>query len=185
MYVETSEVYQKAGITSAEVPVAAVEMFIREAESEVDRFVNATYWHIEQSSTATSATTTTLTDSARSFPKNEYVGDFVWVYSGTGSGQARKIESQTSTVFTLETAWTTTPDDTSKYRVIHTGTEAHITGEDGTFDGNGKADIVLPFYPVRILESLEIGGDSITVSSVHVYGDQGVLRLGVDSELSA
>jgi hypothetical protein len=181
MYCTTEEVYFKAGITSSETPVEAVKLFIRESESEVDRFVNNTFWNVEQESTATSATNNTLSDSNRSFTKNAYVGDFVWIYAGTGVGQARKIKSHTSTQFTFYEVWATNPDATSEYRVIHTGTPAYASE---LFDGSGKADMILSFYPIRILEGLEVDGTTISVSEVFVYGDQGVIRLGNDTELS-
>lgn len=65
--------------------------------------------------TATSTSSTTLTDSGASFT-SAVLGAFVYIYDGTGKGQRRKITAQTSTQLTVAT-WDTTPDTTSKYIV--------------------------------------------------------------------
>ena len=65
--------------------------------------------------TATSATSTTLTDSGASFGSTT-VGAPLAILSGTGKGQLRKITAQTRTQLTVAT-WTTTPDPTSVYLV--------------------------------------------------------------------
>lgn len=68
--------------------------------------------------TATSATSTTLTDSTAAFATS-IVGASVYIYAGTGKGQPiRYITIRNSgTQFTVNQAWATTPDSTSKYMV--------------------------------------------------------------------
>jgi hypothetical protein len=70
--------------------------------------------------TVTSATSTTLTDNEISPGFNTLTGNFFYIEitSGTGSGQKRRIVSATSSVATIDLAWTTTPDATSVYRVF-------------------------------------------------------------------
>lgn len=63
----------------------------------------------------TSATTTTITDSAKSLTTNALAGRVVRIISGTGSGQSGTVASNTATVITLSAALTTAPDATSKY----------------------------------------------------------------------
>jgi len=67
---------------------------------------------------ATSATSTTLTDTNQSslWSTNEWAGWTVEIFAGTGSGQTRTITSNTTTQLTVPT-WSTTPDSTSQYRI--------------------------------------------------------------------
>lgn len=69
------------------------------------------------SSTATAGGATTLTDSAQALQTNEWKGAFLNITGGTGSGQQRKVASNTATVFAVSTAWTTNPDATSAYTI--------------------------------------------------------------------
>ena len=65
--------------------------------------------------TATSATSTTILDSANPFGSVE-VGWRVSIYAGTGAGQTRAVTVAAAGQLTVST-WTTTPDTTSKYAV--------------------------------------------------------------------
>jgi hypothetical protein len=73
----------------------------------------------DYSGPVTAATATTLTQSGKYFPTGGIGlrGLPVRIYSGTGEGQVRYIQSNTSTVLTLETAWDTLPDSTSTYTI--------------------------------------------------------------------
>lgn len=71
----------------------------------------------EETGTATSATDATLTDSGASWTTNSYANGAVKITGGTGSGQVRKIASNTGTALTLETNWRTLPDGTSAYAI--------------------------------------------------------------------
>ena len=80
---------------------------------------------------ATANTTTTLTDSTKSWATNAWAGPigegreyFVGIVSGTGFGQNRMVNSNTGTVLTLQSAWTTTPDTTSRYEIFAFHTRA-------------------------------------------------------------
>jgi len=66
--------------------------------------------------TATGGSSTTLVDSSVTWP-NEVIDAVVAIVSGTGVGQSRRIKSVSSNTITVQTAWTTTPDTTSKYVV--------------------------------------------------------------------
>jgi len=67
------------------------------------------------SGTATSATTGTLTNTAKSWQTNQWANYQVRITAGTGKGQLRAIASNTATVLTIATAWTIMPDATSVY----------------------------------------------------------------------
>lgn len=68
--------------------------------------------------TATAGGATTLTDSAKSWTTNEHAARALVVASGTGAGQARRIASNSATVVTVDTAWSTNPDATSVYWIV-------------------------------------------------------------------
>ena len=62
-------------------------------------------------------TASTLNDTGKAWTTNAYRGLYVTITSGLGSGQTALIASNTATVLTISTTWTTTPDSTSKYEV--------------------------------------------------------------------
>jgi hypothetical protein len=65
--------------------------------------------------TATSGTSTTLTDTNQAMTTNVHAGSLIRLVDGTGDGQIRQVASNTSTAFTVTSAWDITPDSTSKY----------------------------------------------------------------------
>jgi hypothetical protein len=67
--------------------------------------------------TATAGAASTLTNSAKTWATNQWANYQVRITSGTGAGQIRTIASNTSTVLTVGSAWTTTPDATSVYSI--------------------------------------------------------------------
>lgn len=67
--------------------------------------------------TATSGTSTTITDSTKSWAVNRWSNYSVRILAGTGAGQERPIASNTSTAITIVGTWTTTPDSTSVYAI--------------------------------------------------------------------
>lgn len=81
----------------------------------------------------TATTSQTITDGTQSMIPGNYVGNVVKIIAGTGSGQERRIVSNTATQFVLSSKWTTTPDISSTYS---------ITGEDAIYlVGNGRAQM--------------------------------------------
>lgn len=72
-----------------------------------------------RSGTATSGTSSTLTQTGASFytANNGLTGVPVKIIAGTGAGQERIISSNTSTVLTVSVNWSVTPDATSQYIV--------------------------------------------------------------------
>jgi hypothetical protein len=66
--------------------------------------------------TASSASATTLVNSAKTWTVNQWTNYQVRIVSGTGAGQVRSIASNTATALTVAT-WTITPDATSVYTI--------------------------------------------------------------------
>jgi len=66
------------------------------------------------------ATSTTLTDSAKSWLTDLWDGYVVAIVGGTGTGQWRAITSNTATVLTCG-SFATTPDSTSRYAIYSRG----------------------------------------------------------------
>ena len=78
------------------------------------------------SGTATSGASTTLTDTGKSWATNAYRGQDVTITSGTGSGQVRRIVSNTATALTIGSTWATNPDATSVYTVDNPGAQSAL-----------------------------------------------------------
>lgn len=66
--------------------------------------------------TATSATSTTLVNSAKTWTANQWTNYQIRITAGTGIGQVRTVSSNTGTTLTVP-AWTVTPDATSVYAI--------------------------------------------------------------------
>jgi len=90
---------------------------------EFDSGASSSLWHMGDRGKATSATSTTLTDTNASFRTagavGLYTGATVKIINGTGVGQTRTISANTSTELTVST-WDITPDTTSEYIIYGT-----------------------------------------------------------------
>jgi len=89
--------------------------------------------------TASAGAASTLTDATRSWEVNCFARRMVAIISGTGAGQYRYVASNTDTILTVDTAWTTNPDTTSEYEisglwsdVASAGSTTTITAGSGT-----------------------------------------------------
>lgn len=67
--------------------------------------------------TATSGTTNTISNSAKTWTVNQWTNYQIRISAGTGAGQIRTIASNTSTQITVSANWTTIPDNTSVYNI--------------------------------------------------------------------
>ena len=102
-------------------------------------------------------TSTTLNDTTKSWTVNGYANHNLTITGGTGSGQTAAISSNTATALTISSAWTTTPDATSTYRI----TSTTDTGKFGNgFEGNGSDDYVV----VSDDDVLDFGNEDFTMS---------------------
>ena len=67
--------------------------------------------------TASAGSSTTITDSTKSWTTNRWANYAVRIVAGTGSGQVLPIASNTATALTIIGPWTTNPDNTSVYTI--------------------------------------------------------------------
>ena len=79
--------------------------------------------------TATSATATTIVNSAKTWTVNQWTNYQVRITSGTGIGQIRTIASNTATALTVAT-WTVTPDATSVYEITGNDDFIYLLGNN-------------------------------------------------------
>jgi hypothetical protein len=111
------------------------------------------YWRLEYQpeEAVTSATATTIANSALGMLPNDFVGGIVRITRGKGALQERSIVSNTATTLTVTPAWTVTPDTTSFFTVA-----------DSTwnFGGLGSTSPVNIDVPNRPGASVEVSGRS-------------------------
>jgi len=67
--------------------------------------------------TATAGAASTITNGAKAWTTNQWANYEIRITGGTGVGQYRTIASNTGTVITVSSAWTTVPDATSTYEI--------------------------------------------------------------------
>lgn len=72
---------------------------------------------LDDSGTATSGTLTELNDITKTWNINEWHGVQVYIYSGTGAGQYRIVDTNTATQLVPLVAWGVAPDATSVYHL--------------------------------------------------------------------
>jgi hypothetical protein len=87
------------------------------------------------SGTATSGAATSLTDTGKTWVVNANVGDYLAITGGTGSGQVRRITSNTATALTVA-AWTVQPAAASTYTIYQGDTvnaPTMVVDEDFSF----------------------------------------------------
>jgi len=181
-YCTADEVYATAGISSTEISEANINNFILLAEGEVDKKTNTTYWNVENSGTASSATSNTITQSGAGWTADAYNDMYVWIYGGTGVGQARLITDGDIDTLTVDRNWDVTPDNTSTFRIIYAHTSPYIDGE--LRDGNDTDTLFTNKYPLKILEAVTIDSTSVTPSYIYQYEATGKLVLGSSAEFS-
>lgn len=82
----------------------------------LERFTeNSSVWY---SGKASSATTSSITDSTADWTVNQWAGYEVYIWTGAGVGQIAQITSNTTTVLTLSAPLAVSPDSTSYFSII-------------------------------------------------------------------
>jgi hypothetical protein len=122
--------------------------------------------------TASSATSTTLTNSAASMATDFYIGSQIRIFDGTGEGQTRTVTANTATQFTVSPAWHITPDTTSRYVVMSSVVTAP-SGTPGLGALRGKPMVVgnIAYFPQGAggsnIRRMRVNGNS------HDFADDG------------
>lgn len=184
-YVSTADVYRTSGITSTEISTADVSVQIGRAEANICRLTKNIYWKVAiTSQAATSGAASSITKTGAGWTTNEFVDLYAYVYSGVGIGQIRKIVSNTSDTLTVDRVWASNPDNTSIFKIFYVP-EGFSPYVSEAYDGNGLSYFYLPYYPVKIVETLAIGYTSpvtVTPSTLFLYEKKGQIRLSPTSQ---
>lgn len=117
-------------------------------------------WSVLWTGKASSGTTTTLTDADANWASGEWVGHWMFIYSGPGEGSLVKITANTQTTLTWSTA-ITAPTSLSRYRVwsLEAGicTSAGIGKSMTDSAQNWTIDRYAKGYQVRIVAGTGLG----------------------------
>lgn len=104
---------------------------------------------VKLETTATSGAARSLTDTGLAMTTDEHKGEWVRIIAGAGSGQRRKIGSNTATQFTIDAAepdFSPAPDSSSVFRVLYKSCPKDITHSceqrGRTMDFNGFPTLV-------------------------------------------
>jgi hypothetical protein len=113
------------------------------------------------SGTAESATSTTLTDTDKSWVTDQFINLNVVITGGTGAGQTRTVASNTADTLTVSSSWTTTPDNTSTYEIrFGAGAYGHWSREGDTLRFSGDATYENGSWLLKHDASYQIEDDS-------------------------
>jgi hypothetical protein len=85
--------------------------------SKTDSSANASSTQYD-TGTATSGSTTVLTNTGKSYTVNEHAGRSLVITAGAQAGQARRIASNTATAITVTSAFSGALDNTSVYKIV-------------------------------------------------------------------
>lgn len=182
-YCSADDLRRNLGISSSDLSDNDAIEFIKWAQAEVDDLTHTTFLPVQDSGTATSGDTTTVTDSGATWTADEWnsdanlVGGYaVWIYSGTNNGEVRTITDNSTTALTVSPAFSSAIDNTSKYRIIK---NTYVTE---TWDGDDTDVYFTRNYPLLSVYSITANSVSITVSSIYETDQWGKLQLGRTSE---
>ena len=172
-YVSANDVFRVTGLSNVAVDTLDVSYHIQEAENIVCLLTKNIYWNRElDNQLATGGANTTIVKTGSNWITNSYANMYVWIYSGLGSSQIKKILSNTNDTLTVENAWITNPDNTSYFRIFYVPFQfnPHI---QASYDGNGQNYYYLPFFPVNQIDGLTIAGSVIPLTNILSWNNPG------------
>jgi len=109
---------------------------------------------------------TTLIDATKSWTVNQWAGYYVRIYGGPGSGEWRKISSNTATTLTLQSAWLTEHTINSTYVIIGSPYWTELTGHGLSFVEHSTVSKEGFIYFAR--------GDTRCIRRMREYRNEGV-----------
>ncbi len=108
-----------------------------------------------ETATASGGSTSTLIDTGIGWDTDEHLGKNVEITSGTGAGQIRRIESNTTDTLTVSDLFTTAPDATSVYKIVKVN--KLLIDRDGT--GNDQMEFTFTrFFLVGAIAPTSLEG---------------------------
>lgn len=129
--------------------------------------------------TATSGSSTTLSNSGKAWTTNQWTNYQVRITGGTGIGQSRIITSNTATALTVAT-WTTNPDFTSVYSIEPD--DNSLYGFNGTttykYSISGNTWSTLTPGVARTTAALATSGYFVGVASDTYWADETAIKNG-------
>ena len=108
-----------------------------------------------------SAEKNSLTDAGRAFLQDEFSGRYVFIISGKGCGQVRKIISNTSDTLAVDNDWDIQPDSGSRYEIDSYYANRNIIVNNKFNVNSKKAGI---FFYVKAVDNI-VSGNTFTDSS--------------------
>lgn len=188
-YVDVDDVYRTSGLRKEGenrediISRDDVEANVERAEAFVCRLTKNIYYKYNlKNQGVTSATSDTILSSGANWITNEWSGQFLFITSGTGSGQYRQITSNTNDTITVNKDFLVEPDATSAFHIFYVPS-SFSPYEELVVNGNNRRDILLPKAPLNALEYVEIDNTVVDPDTVFVYEDEGKIELSPDSEM--
>lgn len=115
------------------------------------------------------STSVTLKDAAAAWTASQFINYTVMIIAGTGNGQSRVISANTTNILTVP-AWATTPDHTSKYKILGKVNDDYLTQAVATADSfiDGYLKKVVTSLPLESpSESIKQCAYNITIYNLH------------------
>jgi hypothetical protein len=170
-YVSVEDVYRTSGLREAVIGRYDVERQVERAEVFVCRYTKNIYYKYNlEDEPVDAATDNTVTVATEKWAVNDWKDQYITITSGTGSGQYRKIISNTKDTLTLDRDFDENPDATSSFSIFYVP-KAFSPYQDKTdvdaLNGSREQFYYLPFYPVTNIESLEV--DDVVVDPADLY----------------
>lgn len=105
----------------------------------------------------TGATSTTITDSSKSWTTNQWIGRNVWIINGAGNWQQMKVLSNTDTQLTFTEAFVTTPAAGDRAGIILEILRAKLNHKAGGLAGYGPTYTDTVTYTPHTVEIVKAG----------------------------
>lgn len=125
----------------------------------------------DDSGTATSGTIGSLTDTAKTWTLDQWVGAYINITAGTGSGQFIRVQSNNAKTITTDGNLGIAPDGTSVYKIsnfIRKTTDGGITFTPGYAHSKTISAYWPAFFRLSVTDSLRA---QTVVSGLHAYPD--------------
>ena len=191
--ISVDDVKRTCGLSDTDLTVigitnAQITEHIYDAEAWVERYCLTSFLDDKvKNISVTSTTSATIELDGVSWASNLYQNYYVYVASGTGADQYKKISSSSTSTIILDEALSTAVDNTSKINVLYAPYINHQDSEFNpyqsiTIDGNNSNSLFPPKNPILKVEALTINSTSVTPSNVYLYKKEGKLVLKSTAE---